>query len=246
MNWKLPLSTVNIPINFGLVWFWSWNLCFYQIVLRSVRIIFSETRCLQILVRPSLATERNHLGLVTEQKFCWKLLRIISIDRCYWNRFTNLGRPLFSLNHSGASAAVFTIPTPFGIAHARCYTRSEPATQSATQVRSLLLDVLSVPSTHYIPQIAFIFSLICLGCTIYLVTIKDLISSQHQPPTTIRHSFLLSSGNCAMDRGTCTMTFTSHVLHKICRIRYSLQFISRFRCSINLSLKELGPVVVFQ
>ena len=47
---KMHLSTVNIPINFGLDWldlhfhFQSWKRFFYQIYLRSFCIIFSETR----------------------------------------------------------------------------------------------------------------------------------------------------------------------------------------------------------
>ena len=49
-------------------------------------------------------------GLYTEHKICRKSLRSIWIDNCFCNRFINLGRPIFSLNHSGASAAtVFTI-----------------------------------------------------------------------------------------------------------------------------------------
>ena len=56
--------------------------------------------------------------------FCRKLSRSISIDSCYCNRFIDLGRPIFSLNHSSVSAAtLFTIPTTFGIAHARCCSR---------------------------------------------------------------------------------------------------------------------------
>ena len=104
----------------------------------------------------------------------------ISIDSRYCNRFINLGRPIFPLNHSGASAAtVFTIPTTFGIAHARCYPRAERATQSATQVGSSQLDSLTVPSTHYVPKIVFTFSPICRACTnsiaIYLIIMSDFI-----------------------------------------------------------------------
>ena len=85
----MHLSTVKIPIKFGLHWFWS------------------------------------------------------SLSFTILNRFINLGRPIFSLNHSGASAATeFTIRTTFGIAHAPCYTRAERATQSAARVRSSLFDFL--------------------------------------------------------------------------------------------------------
>ena len=118
--------------------------------------------------------QSNQFGLFTEHKFCRKLSRSILIDSHNCNQFINLGRPIFPLNHSGASAAtVFTIPTTFGIAHARCYTRAE----RATRVGSLQLDSLTVPSTHYIPKIVFAFSPICRACTnsiaIYLIIMKD-------------------------------------------------------------------------
>ena len=104
----------------------------------------------------------------------------ISIDSRYCNRFINLGRPIYPLNHSGASAVtVFTIPTTFWIAHARCYTRAERAAQSATRVGSSLLDSPTVPSTHYVPKIVFTASPICRACTnsiaIYLIITGDFI-----------------------------------------------------------------------
>ena len=112
--------------------------------------------------------------------FCRRLSRSSSIDSRYCNRFINLRRLIFLLNHSGVSVAtVFTIPTTFGIAHARCYTRAERATQSATRVGSSLLDSLTVPSTHFVPKIVFTFSPICRACTnsiaIYLIIMRDFI-----------------------------------------------------------------------
>ena len=65
---KMHLSTVKMPINFGLDWFWSSHSfsilkpIFYQIYLRSFCIILRETCHLIILVRPSLATDRISLG----------------------------------------------------------------------------------------------------------------------------------------------------------------------------------------
>ena len=128
----------------------------------------------------------NRFPLLAEHKFCRKLSRSISIDSRYCNRFINLGRPIFPLNHSSASVAtMFTIPTTFWIAHARCCTRVERATQSAIRVGSSQLDSLTVPSTHYVPKIVFAFSPICRACTnsiaIYLITMKDFIFSLHQP-----------------------------------------------------------------
>ena len=132
-------------------------------------------------ISETIAGDRsNRFGLLTEHKFCRKLSRSISIDSRYCNRFINLGRPIFPLNHSGASVAtVFTTPTTFGIAHARCYTRAEQATQSAIRVGSSQLDSLTVLWTHYVPKIVFAFSPICVACTnsitIYLIIMKDFI-----------------------------------------------------------------------
>ena len=117
--------------------------------------------------------------MFTEPTFCRNSSINISIGNRYYNRFINLGRPIFSLKDSGASAAtVFTIPTTFGIAHAPCYTRAERATQSAARVGSSLFDFLTVPSTHYVHKILFTFSPICRACknsiAIYLM-MRDLI-----------------------------------------------------------------------
>ena len=180
---------------------------------------------------------------------CRRLSRNISIHNRYCNRFINPGRPMFFVNNSGASAAtVFTIPINFGIAHARCYTHAVRVAQSATQVGSSLLDALTVPSNHYVPKIVIIVSPICRCCTssivIYLITVKGLIflsiGHQKNPPF-----LLLWSDDCAMDRGTCAMTFAFHVIHKICHIKYSLQFISTFWCRGRFSQEELGNVAAF-
>ena len=130
--------------------------------------------------------------MFTEPTFCRNSSINISIDNRYYNRFINLGRPIFSLNHSGASAAtVFTIPTTFGIAHAPCFTRAERATQFGARVGSSLFDFLTVPSTHYVPKIVFTFSPICRACknsiAIYLIFMRDLIFSLHRPAPAIRH-----------------------------------------------------------
>ena len=127
----------------------------------------------------------NQFGLLTEYKFCHKLSRSISIDCRYCNRFINLGRPIFSQNHSGSSAAtVFTIPTTFGTAHAQCYTRAERPTQSTTRVGPSLLDALTVPSTQYVHKIVFTFRPMSLVCTNSMVNLRKhheiLYFSLHQ------------------------------------------------------------------
>ena len=97
--------------------------------------------------------------MFTEPTFCRNSSINISIGNRYYDRFINLGRPIFSLNHSGASAAtVFTIPTTFGIAHAPCYTRAERATQSAAELdhRCLIFLLFRQPITStklYLPSV---------------------------------------------------------------------------------------------
>ena len=185
---QMHLSTVTIPINFGLDWFWS-SLSFSILKPIFLPNLFAPF-LYYIQWDPSLVNisetitgdRSNRFRLLTEQKFCRKLSRSISIDSGYCNRFINLGRPIFPLNHSGASAAtVFTIPTTFSIAHAWCYTPAERATQPTTRVGSSLLDYFTLPSTHYVPKIVFTFSPICHACTnsiaIYFIIMRDLFLS---------------------------------------------------------------------
>ena len=171
-------------------------------------------------MRPLLATDRINLGFwlnisfVINYRGAFRSTVVIAID------LLTSEDGLFSLNHSGASAAtVFTIPTTFGIVHAQSYTGVEQATQSVTQVVSSLLDAFTVPPTHYVLKIVFTFSPICHAYTnliaIYLIIMKDLIFSQHRPPA-IRHFFL-----SVVIAGDCAMTWAFYVLHKICRIKIS-------------------------
>ena len=171
--------------------------------------------------------------MFTKPTFCHNSSINISIGNRYYNRFINLGRPIFSLNHSGASAAtVFTIPTIFGIAHAPCYTRAERATQSAAQVGSSLFDLLTVPSTHYVPKIVFIFSPICRACknsiAIYLIIMRDLTfflcigpHQQHWAPLSLLLVGCDSNGRQQNQPCDCAMTSAFHVHQKICRMKIS-------------------------
>ena len=234
----MHLSTVKILINVRLDWFWSspsfsilkpiflpnlFALFLYYIKWHPSLLNISET----------IADDRsNQLGLLTEHKFCRKLSRSISIDSHYCNQFINLGRPIFPLNHSGASAAmVFTIPISFGIAHARCFTRAERATQSATGVGSSLLDSLTVPSTHYLTKIVFTFSPICRACTNSIAISSWETSFFSASARTSNLPFLLvgcdSCPGIAGDRRQrnqprdCAMTWAFHVLQKIYPIKIS-------------------------
>ena len=64
-------------------------------------------------------------------------------------------------------------------------------------------------------------------------------------PAAIRHFFLLAM-LAVVIAGDCAITLAFHVFQKIIRIKISLQFISTFGCNIALSLRYLGPAVVFQ
>ena len=94
---------------------------------------------------------------------------------------------------------VFTIPTTLGTAHVRCYTRAERPIQS-------LLDAFSVPSTHYVPKIIFIFSPICCASTnsnaICSIIMKDLIIFPASATSNL--PFLLVG--CDSKAGDCAMT----------------------------------------
>ena len=179
-------------------------------------------------MRPSLATDGISLGFWLNISFVVNHPRSISIDNRLCNRFINLGRPIFSPKHSGALAAtVFTILTTFGIAHVPSYTRAERATQSAARVGSSLFDFLTVPSTHYVPLIAFAFSPICRACinsiAIYLITMRDLIffyasARTSNPPL----SLLVGCDSNNRQRNQpcdCAMTWAFHLHQKICRIK---------------------------
>ena len=150
----------------------------------------------------------------------------ISIGNRYYNRFINLGRSIFSLNRSGASAAtVFTIPTTFGIAHAPCYTRAERATQYAARVGSSLFDFLTVPSTHYVHKIVFTFSPICHAIknsiAIYLIIMRDLIffsawARTSNPPL----SHLVGCDSNGRQRNQPSLVIAQWLEHSTCTRKY--------------------------
>ena len=98
---------------------------------------------------------------------------------------------------------LFTIPTTFENAHARCYTHEAPLTQSVTQVGSSLLDSSMLwlfRKAITSPIIVSTSSPTCFTGTnsiaIDLITVKNQFFSQHRPPATICHFFLLWWGDC--------------------------------------------------
>ena len=99
---------------------------------------------------------------------------------------------------------LFTIPTTFVNAHARCYTREAPLIQSATQVGSPLLDSSMLwlfREAITSPIIVFTSIPTCYAGTnsiaIDLITVKDRFfflsasATSPGPPATIRPPFLL-------------------------------------------------------
>ena len=104
-----------------------------------------------------------------------------------------------------AAVPLFTIPTTFGNAHARCYTRETPLIQSATQVGSSQLDssmlwLFREATTS--PIIIFTSIPTCFAGTnsiaIDLITVKDRFFLSASATSDGRHFFLLWSGDCAM------------------------------------------------
>ena len=86
-----------------------------------------------------------------------------------------------------------------------------------------LLWICSIDSASTLRTLDFIyFQSICCASTnsiaIFLIIMKGFIFfciGHHQQSAIF---FLFSSRDSAMNRGTCAMTFSFHVLHKICRI----------------------------
>ena len=152
--------------------------------------------------------------MLTEPTLCRNSSINISIDNRYYNRFIHLGRPIFTINHNGAS--VFTIPTTFGIAHARITLARGWSPNLWPECRIIAtrqLDSFTVLSTHYISNNCIYFQSHLLAGTnsiaIDLMTMTDRFFSQHRPPA-IRHFFLLA----VVIAGDCAMTLAFRVSHK--------------------------------
>ena len=175
-------------------------------------------------------TDRISLGLFSEHKFSHKLSRSISIDRHYCNKFINLGRPIFSLNHSGASAAtVFTTPTTFGIAHAWVlhsrwagHPIFDPSRIIATWFSYCSINPLRPQNCIYLQS--DLSCLYKLNCNIFNHH-ERLYFPLHRPTPAIRHFFWLvviaGDGRQRNQIRDCAMTWASHVLQKICRMKIS-------------------------
>ena len=180
-------------------------------------------------MRPSLAA-----GLATDRisRLSWPNVSFAANHRWTCQSIIVIAIDLFTSEDRYflwiAAVPLFTIPTTFGNAHARCYTREAPLIQSATQVGSSQLDssrlnALTVPWSHNVSNnCMYIHSCLLrwykLNCNRFNHCERPMFFSQHRPSArghqrqSGRHFFLLWSGDC-------TMTLAFHVLQKICRIK---------------------------
>ena len=139
------------------------------------------------------------------------------IDNRYCNRFIHIGRPIFSVNRSVASVynpddiweSACAVLHSRGIAHPLC----DPSQIIATR----RLNALTVPWSHYISKNFIYIQSHLLRC--YKLNCNQLnhherpIFSQHRPPATIRHFFVLCLSDCAMT------LIAFHMLQKICSVK---------------------------
>ena len=122
----------------------------------------------------------------------------MSIDNRYCNRFIHIGRPIFSVNRSGAS-----VYNPDGIWERACpvlHSRGtvHPICDPSRIIATRQLNALTVPWSHII--IVFTSIPICFAGTnsiaIDLITVKDRFffsasATSPGPPATIQPPFLL-------------------------------------------------------
>ena len=164
--------------------------------------------------------------MLTEVTFCPKSSTNISIDNWCYNWFIQLEKPIFPVKHHGA--ALFTIPTIFGIAHTcvrvlHSQGRGRPICDLSRIIDTRQLDAFTVPSTHYVcNNCIYVRSHLFAGTdsiAIDLMTMEDWLFSQHRPPAPRLqqscHFFLLA----VVIAGDCAMTLVFHMLRKICRIK---------------------------
>ena len=177
----MHLNTVKTHVVF---WAWqtfSFNFIFNLTYLRSFVSYVVRLSCYYTLVRPSLAT-----AVATDRisRLSWPNVSFAANHRWSCRSIIDTAIDLFTSEDRYflwiAAVPLFTIPTTFGNAHARCYTREAPLTQSATQVGSSLLDSsmlwLFREAITY-PIIVFTSIPTCFAGTksiaIDLITVKD-------------------------------------------------------------------------
>ena len=124
--------------------------------------------------------------MLTELTSCHKSSTNISIDNRYYNRFIQLGRLIFPLKYN--SAALITIPTTFGMAHARVTLarNRSPNLRPESDHRYSTARCFDCFANHYVSNNCFyVWSHVFAGTdsiAIDLMTMKDWLFSQHRPP----------------------------------------------------------------
>ena len=172
----------------------------------------------------------------------------ISINNRYYNRFIQLERPVFPMKHNGTALCLQSRPHLGLRMHVfGCYTHEALVTQSATWVRSSLLDSLMLllfrqPITS--PIIVFTSSPTCLLVQTQLQSIDD------------QERHIIFSASATSPWPPAVLPFLLHCrwLRNEFRIRHAPENMSYQKHHYNfstfgrntiLSLKYLGPVTVF-
>ena len=182
--------------------------------------------------------------------FCHKSSTNISIDNRYYNRFIQLGRPIFPMKYNGA--ALFTIPTTFGIAHAHVtLARHQSANlrpeldHRYTTARCFYCSVnpsrLQWLYLRPVPRVCW-YRLNCNRLNDHERLIIFSVSATSPAPPAILPFLLVGCCDCRWLRNAFSIPRApDNMSHKT-----SLQFISTFGRNTTLSLECLGPVAVFQ
>ena len=184
-------------------------------------ITFSHTVLLLNISETIAGYRSNQSPPLAERKFCRKSSMNMSIDNRYCNRFIYIGRPIFFVNRRGAS-----VYNPDNICERACavlHSRgtAHPICDPSRIIATRQLNALTVPWSHNVSNnCIYIHSYLLrwykLNCNRFNHCKRPIFFSQHGPPATIRHFFLLWSGDCAM-------TLASHVLQKICHMKIFIE-----------------------
>ena len=180
------------PLFCGLIFMSILKPVFYQTYLRCFCFLFTET--VLVNISETIVGDRSiWFPFLTKRWFCRKLSMNITIDNRYRIRFVHLGKPILSVNHSGASLQSRPY---FGCAHARVNVSlaSGRSLDLRHESNRRYLMFLLFLQTNYVSSncIYFQYHLLCplkLNCN-QLTLHKRPSFCQLRPPATIRHFFV--------------------------------------------------------
>ena len=144
----------------------------------------------------------------------------MSIDNRYCNRFIHIGRPIFSVNRSGAF-----VYNPDDIWERACMVLNSPGTAHpicdlSRIIATRQLNALTVPWSHNVSNNcihihSYLLRWYKLNCNRFNHCESPIffLSIGHQPRATSDNPAAISS--CC----DCAMTLAFHVLQKICRMK---------------------------